>query len=96
MCSYANAEGDILYIGVNDDGTREYISIGVIKYPFAVSWDGKYYKRYGLTLQELNGFELHNFLLERAGKTWDAVEVFRYKVVKNNGMTENDNNRYSV
>lgn len=89
------------------DGTREYISICVIKYPFAVSCDGKYYKRSGSTLQELNGFELQNFLLERAGKTWDAVpipevkvsdlskdalEAFRNKSVKSNRMTENEVN----
>lgn len=89
------------------DGTREYISICVIKYPFAISCDGKYYKRSGTTLQELNGFELQNFLLERAGKTWDAVpipevkvsdlskdalEAFRNKSVKSNRMTENEVN----
>ena len=88
-----------------EDGTREYISIGIIKYPFAVSYDGKYYKRSGSTLHELNGFELHNFLLERAGKTWDAVPIpevkvsdlskealgaFRKKAVKSNRMTENE------
>ena len=88
-----------------EDGTREYISIGIIKYPFAVSYDGKYYKRSGATLHELNGFELHNFLLERAGKTWDAVpipevkvsdlskealEAFRKKAVKSNRMTESE------
>ncbi|MCM1121749.1 MAG: ATP-binding protein [Eubacterium sp.] len=40
-----------------EDGTREYISIEIIKYPFAISCDGKYYKRSGSTLRELNGFE---------------------------------------
>ena len=90
-----------------EDGIREYISIGIIKYPFAVSCDGKYYKRSGSTLQELNGFELQNFLLERAGKTWDAVpipevkvsdlskealEAFRVKAVKSNRMTESEVN----
>ena len=89
------------------EGVREYISIGVVKYPFAVSCDGKYYKRSGSTLQELNGFELQNFLLERAGKTWDAVpipevkvsdlskealEAFRVKAVKSNRMTESEVN----
>ncbi len=86
-----------------EDGIRGYISIGIIKYPFAVSCDGKYYKRWGSTLQELNGFELQNFLLERVEKTWDAVpipevkvsdlskealEAFRVKAVKSNRMTE--------
>lgn len=90
-----------------EDGVREYISIEIIKYPFAVSCDGKYYKRSGSTLQELNGFELQNFLLERAGKTWDAVpipnvkvsdlskdalEAFRAKAVKSNRMTESEVN----
>ena len=90
-----------------EDGTREYISIEIIKYPFAVSCEGKYYKRSGSTLHELNGFELQNFLLERAGKTWDAVpipnvkvsdlskealEAFRVKAVKSNRMTENEVN----
>lgn len=89
------------------DGIREYISIGIIKYPFAVSCEGKYYKRSGSTLHELNGFELQNFLLERAGKTWDAVPIpavkvsdlskealdaFRKKAVKSNRMTENEVN----
>ena len=90
-----------------EDGTREYISISIIKYPFAVSCDGKYYKRSGSTLQELNGFELQNFLLERAGRTWDAVPIpnvkvsdlskdalqaFRAKAVKSNRMTESEVN----
>lgn len=85
------------------DGTREYLSIEVVKYPFAISCEGKYYKRSGSTLHELNGFELQNFLLERAGKTWDAVAIpgitvgdlskdalnaFRKKAVKNNRMTK--------
>lgn len=84
-----------------EDGTREYISIEIIKYPFAISCDGKYYKRSGSTLHELNGFELQNFLLERAGKTWDAVPVpeigvsdlskealdaFRNKAIKSNRL----------
>lgn len=34
------------------EGTREYISIEIIKYPFAISCDGKYYKRSGSTLHE--------------------------------------------
>ena len=90
-----------------EDGSREYISIKIVKYPFAISCDGKYYKRSGSTLHELNGFELQNFLLERAGKTWDAVpvpevkisdlskealEIFRKKAVKSNRMTESEVN----
>ncbi len=87
----------------NADGYREYISIEIIKYPFAISYEGKYYKRSGSTLHELNGFELQNFLLERAGKTWDAVPIpgitvedlsktaideFRKKAVRSGRMSE--------
>lgn len=46
-----------------------------MQYPFAISCDGKYYKRSGSTLHELNDFELQNFLLEWAGKTWDVVPI---------------------
>lgn len=107
-------EGDKIYnslvkieeenkIWEDENGYREYISIEIIKYPFAISCEGKYYKRSGSTLHELNGFELQNFLLERAGKTWDAVplpgisvddlsktaiEAFRKKAVKSGRMSE--------
>lgn len=89
----------------NEDGYREYISIEIIQYPFAISCEGKYYKRSGSTLHELNGFELQNFLLERAGKTWDAVPIpsisaedlnktaidaFRRKAVKSGRMSEEE------
>ena len=49
-------------------GRNGCIFIEIIKYPFAILWDGKYYKRSNSILHELNGFELQNFLLERAGK----------------------------
>ena len=89
------------------NGIREYISIEIVKYPFAISCDGKYYKRSGSTLHELNGFELQNFLLKRAGKTWDSVALpginvsdlskealdeFRKKAVKSNRMMESEVN----
>lgn len=63
----------------SDDGTMEYLEITVPEYPFAISCGGKYYKRSGSTLHELNGFELQNFLLERAGMTWDAVPLPKLK-----------------
>jgi ATP-dependent DNA helicase RecG len=62
-------------IWVLDDRKVEYMEVSVPRYPFAISCDGKYYKRSGSTLRELNGFELQSFLLERAGLTWDAVPL---------------------
>lgn len=90
-------------IYVNHNGQLDYISIMIDKYPFAISCEGKYYKRSGSTLRELQGFELQNFLLERAGKTWDSVPIpgvsvsdldknalnaFRSKAVENKRMSE--------
>ena len=89
----------------NQEGSLDYISIAIERYPFAISCDGKYYKRSGSTLRELQGFELQSFLLERAGKTWDSVPIpgvsiedldknalnaFRSKAVKSKRMSEQD------
>ena len=89
----------------NQEGRLDYISIAIERYPFAISCDGKYYKRSGSTLRELQGFELQSFLLERAGKTWDSVPIpgvsiedldknalnaFRSKAVKSKRMSEQD------
>jgi len=92
-------------IYINHEGKLDYISITIERYPFAISCDGKYYKRSGSTLRELQGFELQSFLLERAGKTWDslpipgvsvedldrsALNAFRSKAVKSKRMSEQD------
>lgn len=89
----------------NEDGSFEYISITVDKSPFAVSYDGKFYKRSGSTLQLLDGLALQSFLLEKAGKSWDSIPVkgvkvsdldryalnaFREKAVINKRMSRSD------
>lgn len=89
----------------DSEGVVEYIEISVPRYPFAISCDGRYYKRSGSTLHELNGFELQSFLLERAGLTWDGVAIpdvdvselsrealdrFRRKAVSKGRMTEEE------
>lgn len=86
----------------SENGVVRYVQIHVLRYPFAISCDGKYYKRSGSTLRELNGFELHRFLLIRAGMTWDAaplpnvyvsdlskdaIQVFRTKAIGKRRMT---------
>lgn len=92
-------------IYVSDDGLMTYIEIKVPEYPFAISCDGKYYKRSGSTLHELNGLELQNFLLTKAGLSWDsvplpnarieeldhtAIETFKKKAISNGRASEND------
>lgn len=110
ICAFANTEGGILYIGVNDigevcgvadshrlsedipnkikhtmglvcdikllnEGNKDYFKISVEKYPFPVSYHGKYYKRSGSTLQELSGIELDKMILSVQGRTWDSIPV---------------------
>jgi len=49
------------------------IEIEVLSYDTPISYKGKYYRRSGSTLQELNGPSLYEFLLKKTGKTWDNI-----------------------
>ena len=110
ICAFANTEGGVLYIGVEDtgnvigvkdshklsedipnkikdtmglicdikilhDGSLDYFQIKVEKYPFPVSYHGKYYKRSGSTMQEMSGVELDRMILSVQGRTWDSIPV---------------------
>jgi ATP-dependent DNA helicase RecG len=55
-----------------EDG-KYYIEIDVKPYDVPISYQGKYYFRSGSTKQELKGNALNEFLLKKAGKTWDDV-----------------------
>lgn len=57
-----------------DDG-KDYIKIDVDSYSYPVSFRGKYYKRSGSTLQEVNGIELDRMLLTEQRRTWDSIPV---------------------
>ena len=59
---------------LNNDG-KKYFRIDVEKYPFPVSYHGKYYKRSGSTTQEVVGNELDKMILAVQGRTWDSVPV---------------------
>jgi len=92
-------------VHVNDDDTVDYICISVSSFPFAVSYEGRYYKRSGSTLQLLEGLQLQEFLLDKAGRNWDelfvpdvsisdldseALQLFRTKAVAKGRMTESE------
>ena len=92
-------------IHINEDGTLDYISITIERYPFAISCDGKYYKRSGSTLHLLDGFERRVSCWneqERRGIPFrfrgvtveeldkNALNAFREKAVRNNRMTESE------
>lgn len=68
-----NAMGIICDVQLQDEEEKKYISIKVNPYTVAVSLRGRYYYRSGSTKMELTGVELNEFLLKKAGKTWDDV-----------------------
>ena len=52
---------------------KEYIEIVVQPYSVPISLRGRYFYRSGSVKQELTGVSLNEFLLKRAGFTWDDV-----------------------
>ena len=68
-----NSMGIICDVQLEEKEGKNYISIKVNPYSVAVSLRGRYYYRTGSTKMELTGVELNEFLLKKAGKTWDDV-----------------------
>jgi len=68
-----NAMGIICDVQLHDEDDKKYISIKVNPYSVAVSLRGRYYYRSGSAKMELTGVELNEFLLKKAGQTWDDV-----------------------
>ena len=65
--------GILVEIKLLQSKNKEYIEITVEPYPFPVNYKGRYYFRSGSTLQELKGQALNEFLLKKAGKTWEEA-----------------------
>lgn len=55
------------------ESERYYIEIVVQPYSVPISLQGRYYYRSGSVKQELTGVAPNEFLLQRAGQTWDNV-----------------------
>lgn len=70
-----NLLGIVCDINALEDNGKEYIEIVVQPYSVPVSLRGRYYYRSGSVKTELTGIELNEFLLKKAGKTWDDVIV---------------------
>ena len=71
---------DLQVLTSDDDENIKYLKISVEKYPFPVSYHGKYYKRVGSTTQEVIGVELDKMILSVQGRTWDSIPVPNVKV----------------
>jgi ATP-dependent DNA helicase RecG len=61
-------EANLLY-----EENKKYIEIVVPPSSLPVSYHGVFHYRSGSTKQELKGTALHNFLLRKMGKSWDAI-----------------------
>jgi len=68
-----NSMGIICDINLLEENFLKYIEIKVNPYSVPVSLRGRYYYRSGSAKMELTGVELNEFLLKKAGKTWDNV-----------------------
>jgi len=66
-----------IFVGVHrkTENGKAYLEIVVEPYPYPVSYKGQYHLRSGSTKQELKGAALNRFIMQRLGKTWDAVPV---------------------
>jgi ATP-dependent DNA helicase RecG len=65
--------GIIAEVNLKQEGKLDYIEIVVQPYSVPISLRGRYYYRSGSVKQELTGAALSEFLLKKAGQTWDNV-----------------------
>lgn len=99
--------GLLVEVNLHTESGQDYIEIKVDKYPFPISYKGKYYYRTGSTMQELNGAALSKFVLASQGKRWDgvpipdapvselssaAISLFKAKAAKSQRVNEDDLN----
>ena len=68
-----NLMGITAEVNLLQDTDKYYIEIVVQPYSVPISLRGRYYYRSGSVKQELTGAALNEFLLKRAGHTWDDV-----------------------
>jgi len=68
-----NSMGIVCDVQLQEESGKNYLEIKVNSYSVPVSLRGRYYYRSGSTKMELTGTELNEFLLKKAGKTWDDV-----------------------
>ena len=65
--------GIICDVNLYHEENNSFIEIDIKPYDVPISYQGKYHYRSGSTKQELKGNSLNEFLLKKAGKTWDDV-----------------------
>jgi len=68
-----NLMGITVEVNLFQETGKHFIEIVVLPYSVPISLRGRYYYRSGSVKQELTGAALNEFLLKRAGHTWDDV-----------------------
>ena len=68
-----NTMGISAEVNLHEEKGKHFIEILAHPYSVPISVRGRYYYRSGSTKQELTGASLNEFLLKKAGKTWDDV-----------------------
>jgi len=68
-----NNMGITAEVNLLQEDDNRFIEIIVLPYSVPISLRGRYYYRSGSVKQELTGAALNEFLLKRAGHTWDDV-----------------------
>ena len=68
-----NALGIVCDVNLRTENGMSFIEIITKPYSVPVSLRGRYYYRSGSVKTELTGNELNEFLLKKAGKTWDDI-----------------------
>lgn len=63
------------FVNLEEINGKEVILIDILPSSFPIYYEGRVYIRSGSSLQELTGMELTTFLLEKTGKTWDALPI---------------------
>ncbi len=75
-----NKLGIIPSVELENLKNNEIIKITIKQNTVPISYEGKYYRRSGSTVQELQGKELAEFLLEKTGRTWDDITDKKIKI----------------
>jgi len=68
-----NVLGAIAEVNLKKKNNKDVIEIKVQAYTVPISYHGRYYIRSGSSNQELSGQALNDFLLRKAGNSWDEV-----------------------
>ena len=95
--------GIVVDVNLKSESGREYLEVVVKSHPTPISFGSEFHYRSGSTKQVLRGAALSRFLLERYGRTWDAmpqpgvalsdlddrtVDLFRRRAVRSGRLPE--------